>query len=551
LKKISVILVLVAYCCACKEENTPAASPPSYSSDFARGEALYYSSNPNLDSAFYYFNQVVIHSKDSVKVAMSYNYMANIQSDASDYFNSQESALSGLAYLDKNNPAHHYYLFSIYTALGNSCYNLKNYDGANSYYDSAIKYAGKDTSRQYPLNGKALVAQRTGNYQEAIQYYTSILPNSMHNRREYARILSNLARAQWLADSSSAVLPLFRTALAIRRSEKDNWGLNASYSHLSDYYAGIRRDSALYYAHKMYEAAQQVNSPDDQLEALQKLIRLGRESEVQQYALRYQLLSDSIQTVRNKAKNQFVLIRYETDKIKAEKLLLEKDNAEKQSKIVKQRAWMYGIILFVVLAAVLVYFLVQNTIRKNKLKISQKVHDVVANGLYELMSNLEHGVDMNKDKLQDKLEDLYEKSRDISYDKPVATTTGFEKVINDILNPFLTADIDIHTINNENKLWDRIHTDTRKELEPILRELMVNMKKHSGADLVVLKFEHHDNLLTIQYEDNGVGLPPNFQRGNGLISTENRIKNLKGRINFEPLEQGLKIRISIPTTPMP
>lgn len=566
MKKYSVILALVAYSWACREQNIPASSPPARSPDFARGERLFYSNSPNKDSSFYYFNQVVINSRDSLEIAMAYNYMAFIQSNASDYFNSQESALSGLAYLDRNNPNHHYSLFSIYTMLGNSCTNLKNYDAAISYYDSALKFTRNDTSRQYALNGKAVVAQKMGNYEEAIQYYSSILPNSIHNSREYARILSNLARAQWLADATYPVLPQFWTALAIRHSEKDNWGLNASYSHLSDYYAGVRRDSAFYYARKMYEVAQLINSPDDQLEALQKLISLGPESEVKQYALRYQQISDSIQTVRNNAKNQFVLIRYETDKIKAEKLLLEKDNAEKQSKITRQRAWMYGIVLFATLIFVVLYnrykkrqqrlqWEMQNAIRENKLELSHKVHDVVANGLYTLMTRLEHGPAMNKEEIQDHLEELYEKSRNIAYENPVATNTGFQKTIADILEPFLGPELRINTVNNDNKIWKLIPHDIKKELEHILRELMVNMKKHSEAKSVVLKFDYRDNLVTILYQDDGKGLGPSVQYGHGLTSTENRIKKLNGSIIFEPLDEGLKkglrIHLSIPIPPMP
>jgi hypothetical protein len=67
-----------------------------------------------------------------------------------------------------------------------------------------------------------------------------------------------------------------------------------------------------------------VNSPDDRLLALQKLIPLTDEQNSKKYFAEYRQLSDSIQTVGNNAKNQFALIRYETERHKADNFLLQR-----------------------------------------------------------------------------------------------------------------------------------------------------------------------------------------------------------------------------------
>jgi signal transduction histidine kinase len=85
------------------------------------------------------------------------------------------------------------------------------------------------------------------------------------------------------------------------------------------------------------------------------------------------------------------------------------------------------------------------------------------------------------------------------------------------------------------------------ETEQILQELMVNMKKHSAAQNVVLKFESLQDKILIHYTDDGLGLPSSFQYGNGLTNTENRIKRIGGNFTFDETLKGLKIRISIPT----
>ncbi|MNL15692.1 sensory histidine kinase UhpB [compost metagenome] len=76
---------------------------------------------------------------------------------------------------------------------------------------------------------------------------------------------------------------------------------------------------------------------------------------------------------------------------------------------------------------------------------------------------------------------------------------------------------------------------------------MVNMKKHSEAQVVVLKFESTANAIEINYTDNGKGCEKDQIIKNGLQNMENRILAIKGTITFdsEP-EKGFKVKISMP-----
>nr|GFD55410.1 hypothetical protein [Tanacetum cinerariifolium] len=56
----------------------------------------------------------------------------------------------------------------------------------------------------------------------------------------------------------------------------------------------------------------------------------------------------------------------------------------------------------------------QNALRNSQLNTSKRVHDVVANGLYRVMTEIENQADMDRENVLDKIEALYEKSRDIS-----------------------------------------------------------------------------------------------------------------------------------------
>lgn len=523
--------------------------------DYKNAEWLFYEGKK--DSAFYYFNEVVSKPKDSLQTAMAYNYMASMQSDAGDYFGSQESLLSSLKYLDKKQEKYHECLASDYNELGVTSLNLGHYDAAIDYYDQALPFVKEEPFKLVVLNNKAVALQRKHQYSAAQRIYDSVLALLPLNTQEYARVLSNLAKTKWLKDKGYNAAPEFLEALRIRQYNKDEWGENASYAHLADYYTPSHPDSALLYSNNMYAIAQRLNSPDDQLEALQKLIKLVPATSVKAYFERYQHLNDSLQNARSAAKNQFALIRYESEKHKAENLELQQENTEKQSQIQLQRLFsFFAVVIFLFILFFIVWrsrkkkqqleLQTEKTIKEKELKTSQKVHDVVANGLYRLMTEIQYREDIDKEYLLDKIEDMYEQSRDISYE-PQAIYKAFHEELGDLISAFNSDETKVFIFGNEEPLWTNISTPVRHEVKCILQELMVNMKKHSSAGNVALSFERSDDLIQIQYTDDGIGLPAEIREGNGLKNTGNRINVIGGKISFEnKTTKGLKVLISFP-----
>lgn len=540
-------LILTACLFACNRKNSIVAVERE--PDFKKAESFLYYRN---DSAFYYFNKVVSNSKDSLQIAMAYNGMAVILSDAGDYFGAQENLLISLSYLDEQKEKDRYCISSDYNELGGTSLNLKNYDAAIDYYDRALKFAEDDGFKLMFLNNKAVVYQKTRDFAKAIAIYDSILGKGKKDEKAYAMVLSNRARTRWLQDSGYRATPELLEALQIRVNQKDYWGQNASYAHLSDYYANSHPDSALMYADKMYAITRYLNSPDDEIEALQKLILLSPPQNIRQYYKRYQYLNDSVQTARNTAKNQFALIRYDVEKNKVENLKLQKENADKKVQIIQQRLMIYGAAAAMILGVFLVVIWSRKRrqqmawrIHEHKLKTSQKVHDVVANGLYRIMTEIEHQP-IKKEILLDKIEDMYERSRDISYEQPEITSTDFQAEIAWLLKTFNTDTTRVVTVGNDEGLWEKVDANIKKEVKYILQELMVNMKKHSRASHVAIRFKQSGNRVEIQYTDNGVGLPAAHSLGNGLTNTGTRIRNINGEITFTNINTGLKILVSFP-----
>ncbi|MGN7987569.1 ATP-binding protein [Pedobacter sp. 22226] len=547
MKKTYILLFFVLTVFACKKKSSTQAIVKNQ--NFEKAESFYFKNN---DSAFYYFNKVTTTAQDSLLVAMSYNYMAVIQSDAGDYFGGQESLTLSLRFLNEQKETDLACIASNYNELGLNSTYFKKYTDAINYYNLALRFCRNEAYRLRFLNNKALAYQKSGAYSNAIDIYNEVL-RKIRDKKEYARVLSNAAKAKWLQNPNYNPIADLSKALQMRYSEKDEWGQNASYAHLADYYEKKKPDSAFNYAQKMYLIATRLNSPDDRLEALQKLIKLSPAAATKQYFQKYQKIDDSLQTARSAAKNQFALIRYDTEKSKADNLVLQKDNEGKRYQII---ILSIGILLLAI-AGTLWYkkrkqrleLEAQNTIRENKLKTSQKVHDVVANGLYRIMNKLDNQESLKDNPIVNEIEELYEQSRDLSYEKPKSKNQPFNEKISGLLKSFASENIRVILVGNSAPLWEKVPGQTRDEIEHILQELMVNMGKHSRASDVVIKFEQVQQKINIQYTDNGIGIAGKVEPNNGLTNTGTRIDAIGGTITFDTkVEKGLKIQISFPVS---
>lgn len=537
------LLILLAITVGCKKHDKADLNNLSFL-DYRIGDSLFRLGN---DSAYYYYNAAANNSSDRLQKARAYNRMAVTQFNSGDHFGSQETLMESQKLLDEKTDGDRPYLLSNYNLLGRSHLELKNYEDAITSFKKAEEMQQKGQSNPTLRNNLAVAYQKKKDYGQAKTLFQLAMNSSKKDTLVYARALSNFARTKWLEDSSYYAAPELLIALRLRGIKNERDGLKTSYSHLADYYFTSQPDSSLYYAKKMYQVAQ---NPDDILEAIQKITKIGSPVDAKGFSDIYYKLDDSLKQARNISRNQFAAIRYESDKNKADNLRLQRDNF-------KQRVYLYGIAAgFILLFALGVgwYFRrkrrieqkSQESIREHQFKTSKKVHDVVANGLYQIMTDLEHRDKIDKDPLLDKIEVLYEQSRDISYDPPVDQVNDYSSHIHRLLSSFGTANAKVLIVGNQEKVWSKLSNYEKRELEFVLQELMVNMSKHSRAQNVVIKFSEQADCLSILYKDDGIGLSSTVTFGNGLRNTENRIKSIGGTVIFDGLT-GLKIEISLPT----
>lgn len=552
--KKSLFTIILISLFSCKKENI---TKPNSTTNSHFVKAKEYLNKNASDSAFYYFNLAkdsFLTDNDSVGAARSLVNMAIIQADKGDYYGSIETSLEADKFLttaNKKDPIINNLFASNYNNLAISSKSLKNYKDSEKYYQKALKLTTDKNYRSVIYNniGDVLIMQNKPKLAKKYLENAIISEDSIN----YARALNNLAKAKFLENKNYDPLPELFTALKIRKKINDSWGENSSYATLADYYINKNTNDALVFAKMMLHKAIENKSPDDQLEALDKIIKLDPKNYLE-YFSKFQSMNDSLQTARNKDKNQFAVFRYDLEGKKAENERLKANTVQTEY----QNLILASLTIALLLALILIIIWYRKRqirlqrekeleVKNTELKYSKKVHDKVANKVYHVMSEVENTANVDKDKLLDKLESIYHISRDISYeDKEIIIEQNFSQQLYEMLTSYSSDTITVIAIGNEEQLWKDIMHSSKIEIFYILQEFMINMKKHSHADHVIIKFQKENSQINISYSDNGIGIQLHSPK-NGLRNTETRIKSLNGTINFdtEP-ETGLKINLSFP-----
>jgi len=183
---------------------------------------------------------------------------------------------------------------------------------------------------------------------------------------------------------------------------------------------------------------------------------------------------------------------------------------------------------------------------KTESRISKKIHDELANDVYNIMSGMQN---IAPNHLMDRLEHIYKRTRNISRENSsIPTGVDYLPHLVSTLSSSISENTRLILRGEKSINWSSISQEKKIILYRVLQEMMINMNKHSEAGLVAIIFSEEKYLLNIQYSDNGVGVSKEkLKSGNGVQNMENRILSIKGTLNFETeQDKGLKIFIQIP-----
>jgi signal transduction histidine kinase len=336
----------------------------------------------------------------------------------------------------------------------------------------------------------------------------------------------------------------------------------ASYMHLSEFHKKNKPKPSNDYAHLAYEKATKINSVDDRLKSLALLIENSTGNESREFSILHLRINDSINKVRQKAKNQFAKIKYDSKKEREENLNLKTQKAENALLLEQQKNRNILLYLAVGIIIMISVFVTNLLLTKNKrekikaaynteIRIAKKLHDELANDVYHTMAFAETqdlSTSQNKEILLTNLDTIYSRTRNISRENStIETGTLFVSHLKEMMSGFNTDKVNVLTNGMDSINWLTIESNKKIIVYRVLQELLVNMKKHSQCSLVVLTFKKNGNKLQIDYSDNGIGATlKQLNLKNGLQNIENRIQAIKGTINFDTKsDKGFRVQFII------
>lgn len=384
----------------------------------------------------------------------------------------------------------------------------------------------------------------------------------INNSENYARILDNLGYCYFkIGDAKS--LNYLNQSLNIRQKIADDFGVTTSYLNFSEFYKKSDANLSYRYSKLAYEKATKVNNVDDRLKSLALLIENSMGKESKKFSMLHLRINDSITKVRQKAKNQFAKMKYDSKKEKEENLNLKAQKAENALQFQQQKnrnQLLYFVVGIILLISIFIsHFLVAKNKREKiktsyntEIRIAKKLHDELANDVYHTMAFAETqdlSNSQNKEKLLNNLDTIYSRTRNISKENSsIETGSLFISNLKDMTSGFNTSEVNILTNGIDTINWTTLENNKKIIVYRVLQELLVNMKKHSQCSIVILTFKKNENKLQIDYSDNGVGTTFDEKKSkNGLQNVENRIQAIKGTITFDTKSnKGFKVNINFP-----
>jgi signal transduction histidine kinase len=441
---------------------------------------------------------------------------------------------------------------------------LYDYKNAIIYNTKALKLKVDLITKAKSLNNIAVVNMEEGNYQKAIQI---LLPLTFQNEIlndsiEFTRIIENLGLCYFKINDSRA-LDYLSKALTLNTKNKYEWGLITSYSRLAEFYLKDNPRLAYKYSRLAYEKATKIKDINDRLISLTSLIKSSEGDLLKKHALDFIRINDSNIKAKQIAKNQFAKMKYDSKNEREENQKLKIEKIENEIQLEQQKNRVLLLFYFIttgIIATIGIFKYLYSKNKRDKIKteietenrISKKLHDEVANDLFQMITFAETR-DLeskeNKNILLTNLGNIYCTTRNISRENsPLIKGVEYETEIKELLFGFNSETVNILANGIEQVDWKKLDNIKKIIVYRVLQELLINMKKHSNCSLVMLIFKKNKNNLEINYSDNGAGAPiDEIIKGKGLQNVRNRILDVKGNITFESEpNKGFKSSIVLP-----
>ncbi|HAD97725.1 MAG TPA: hypothetical protein DCG19_09990 [Cryomorphaceae bacterium] len=492
-------------------------------------------------------------------IGLSYGKKGNIDSASAYYYKAHE-------YLKDGNDSKK--LGALYDDMARLYRKLRQPERALEFYEKALALYKKENdlegiARIY--NESGVVYRDEGDYKTANELFHKSL-NLQIQRDDSVGIgyaLEFIGYNQLLIKDYQEAERYLKQALAVREKLTDDFALMLNYTALGELYLATKQhELSNTYFEKSNALARKIKFVDIQQYNYEQIMAnyeaLNNFEEAYKSLKRFNALHDSLYNVQKLKDVEEVTTKYETEKkeaqIEHQKLLIVREKKEKYLYV--------AVLTFGLAALILVIFIIrstnrhktqlllkqQNELALNKVleaeeaernRIAKDLHD----GIVQEITTIKHQVQTatlsehpgNLKDIEKALSGMASEIRNMAYQMMPLTLKefGLEKALETLLERTLMAHhitFDFNAIGIEKRPEDRVETSIYR----ICQELLNNSVKHSKASHISLLLLQKDHVLTITYEDNGIGFDSqSVTKGMGLNSLQSRIDMIKGKLSLE------------------
>ncbi len=461
----------------------------------------------------------------------------------------------------------------LYQFLGQVYYESRDFDKAEEFYLKGLSFVGDNTIGIY--RGLEGLYFNKKEYDKALQYILkSIDENASKSDVNLAFAYLKAGRNYLFLGDLKNAEKYFELSDEMRRKVQSEVILGEYY-----YYMAIlskRRNDPneftyLDLAEKEFVESQEHHLLKDvYLKKSNYYARQNIASSEERYLNKYISLHDSLFAFeKNELKASLetkFLVKENQIKLENKEIIINKEKKEKTQ-------YIFISIILILLVFGLIYFYtkkikLQTILGKEKLsklkksqelevlkaknkernKLSKKLHDEVANDIFEAKIILEESSKkgFSKSYFFSILNRIYLNVRDFSHDvKSIdLSEKEFSKWVGEIIENILGNDMETNIVIHNMDRINLLDENLLYELLLIIKECTINTKKHSTASMFKLHMAVHQNSLFLNMKDNGKGGESNHKIGKGLKNIEDRLKNMGGTLKIDA-EDGFMVYIEM------
>ncbi|MBI1836409.1 MAG: sensor histidine kinase [Flavobacteriia bacterium] len=451
-----------------------------------------------------------------------------------------------------------------YSNLANTYCKMKKFNKSIDCHEKALVYSkitNRITAIASNLIGLGIVYQDLNKYNKALEYHLRAYDFSKKNKmlQQQATSLSNIGYDYTELKEYDKAITYLNQSLELSKKMNLQDVTQSNYQCLSKCYEGQNDLS------KSLEALKNQYQVKDSMFNEKKAIIVSDLATKYETAIKQKKISELNAKIKAKQKDKTIL----------------------EGKIQKRNAIISGTIIgFILLVITLILFfnrrrlLQQNlhqkaineqrelttteivqALEKEQSRIAKDLHDSIGTFLSTLKINLqlyEEEVPKDKQENYQKTLNLIDK---ISFElrnimKNLSHDTLQDHGLGKAMEEFVSRLNDLHVTSLKCYISDfspAVTDHIQHNIYRISQELLTNCIKHAQAKEASIQIIEEDNIITLMYEDNGIGILPgiidnrNSSQSMGLKNIYNRVEFIKGNIQIDSNpKSGTTIIIEIP-----